>query len=68
MYIATRFVCVGAKLCPTSIAFGPWYAKVGNLGLCSFSSLILGISLWSQADLLYRLNCHVDKQPTTFSL
>ena len=31
--------------------------------LCSFSSLVLWISLASSSDLLYRLNCHVDKQP-----
>ena len=40
-------------------------AEVGKfkLGLCSFGSLILWISPWSPSDLLYRFNCHVDKQP-----
>ena len=30
--------------------------------LCSFGTLVLSISLRSPSDLLYRLNCHVDKQ------
>ena len=45
-------------------------AEVGKfkLGLCSFGSIILWISLWSPSDLLYRLNCHVDKQPVVGDL
>ena len=32
------------------------------------AQLIVWISFWSSSDLLYRLNCHVDKQPVVGSL
>ena len=40
------------------------HAEVGKTyRLCSFGRLVLWISLRSQSDLLYRLNCHDDQQP-----
>ena len=36
--------------------------------LCSFGSLVLQISLESLSDLVYRLNCHVNKQPVVADL
>ena len=36
--------------------------RPAKLRLCSFGSLVVWILLRSQSDLLYRLNCHVDKQ------
>ena len=53
---------VGAKLgrafnCTWSMI----YAEVTKT-LCSFGSLVLRVSLRLPSDLLYRLNCHVDKQ------
>ena len=39
-----------------------------NLGCVAFGSLVLWISLESPSDLLYRLNCRVDKQPVVGDL
>ena len=45
-----------------------WYAEVGNLGCAalavSFSDFTL-VTIWL---LLYRLNCHYDKQPVVGNL
>ena len=42
--------------------------RKAKLRLCSFGSFVLWISLRSPFDLLYRLNCHVDKQPVVKDL
>ena len=49
---------------------GMYNAEVGSLWLmlCSFGSLVLQISLESLSDLLYILNCHVNKQPVVVDL
>ena len=69
VYTTHSLATAGAKLGHTFIiALGLCYANVGKLKQCSFDNLVLWISLRLLYDLLYRLNCHVDKQPVVGDL
>ena len=52
------------------IAHGEWYMlrTVGNLGCVALAVSFSRFHSESPPDLLYRLNCHVDKQPVVRDL